>query len=85
MSYRHGTYAGYQQHRKRGEDACTPCLNALADYTRARRARLGTADDKLRNTAYRTASARLREAHRAEFDAYCYEELAKLPAQREAS
>ena len=34
-----GTYAGAQQHRKRGEEVCQPCRNAAAAYLRDWRAR----------------------------------------------
>ena len=30
----HGTYAGAQVHRRRGEKPCNPCLDAAADYQR---------------------------------------------------
>ena len=30
-----GTYTGYVKHRKRGEDACEPCLKAKREYYRA--------------------------------------------------
>jgi recombination endonuclease VII len=31
-----GTYAAYQQHKLRGEDACEPCLQANRDYNNAK-------------------------------------------------
>lgn len=33
----HGTNAGYQQHRREGEDACPACLNAHSAYAQAQR------------------------------------------------
>ena len=33
---KHGTLAGYKQHRYRGEDACDDCKAGLAEYTRER-------------------------------------------------
>ena len=35
----HGTYAGAQVHRRRGEKPCKPCLDAAADYQRMYRDR----------------------------------------------
>ena len=32
----HGTYGGYQKHRKLGVEACAECLAALVWYTRRR-------------------------------------------------
>jgi hypothetical protein len=34
----HGTTQGYQAHKRRGEDACTPCLVAWRVYYRRRAA-----------------------------------------------
>jgi hypothetical protein len=34
----HGTYAGWQKHRKRGETPCTACRDAAAQYMRDHRA-----------------------------------------------
>jgi len=36
-SISHGTYGGYQAHRKRDEDACEACREALREYMRQRR------------------------------------------------
>ena len=35
----HGTYAGYQQHKRRGEEACTACCRATAMWKQLYRAR----------------------------------------------
>jgi len=35
----HGTYAGYQEHRRRNQPACTPCRRANAAYQRTYRKR----------------------------------------------
>lgn len=32
----HGTVAGYHRHRRRGEVACSPCLDAINAYGRSR-------------------------------------------------
>ncbi len=37
----HGTYGGYQQHKKYGTQPCDACLDANADYMRERRRRRG--------------------------------------------
>lgn len=31
---KHGTYGGYQVHRKRGEEACDDCRKAANEYSR---------------------------------------------------
>lgn len=35
----HGTIAGYWRHRRDRRRACQPCLDAISEYERARRAR----------------------------------------------
>ena len=37
MTIEHGTTRGYRRHRDIGEDACRPCKDALAAYSRWRR------------------------------------------------
>lgn len=39
----HGTNAGYQAHRKRGEKACDACRKGLAQYRRQYRSQKGKA------------------------------------------
>ncbi len=34
----HGTYAGYQRHRRAGEDACAHCAEASREWRRAQAA-----------------------------------------------
>lgn len=36
-SIKHGTYGGYSAHRRRGETACAPCLEARAIHARVQR------------------------------------------------
>ena len=36
-----GTYAGWNQHQRRGEYACYPCKKARSEYARSRRHRNG--------------------------------------------
>lgn len=56
----HGTYAGYQQHKKTGDmPACGPCLAANTAYNRARRARGGRS--MVREQAYNRATAAARQ------------------------
>lgn len=50
-----GTYAGYQQHKKRGEDACAPCIAANRAYAAEYRKKPGKAD---RNRTYTRARNR---------------------------
>lgn len=35
---KHGTFTGYQRHKRGGEDACARCLEAWREYQRDRRA-----------------------------------------------
>lgn len=37
MAERHGDHAGYLAHRRRGEQACQPCLDGEAEYKRMER------------------------------------------------
>jgi len=37
VSAAHGTYAGYQTHKRRGQLPCEPCRQANAEYQRNRR------------------------------------------------
>jgi hypothetical protein len=74
-----GTYAGDQQHRKRGERSCPDCLAAKAEYTRTLRAWQPEtrAKDRAQNRAWSRADARLRAAHAEEFARYLREEKGK--------
>ena len=73
---RHGTYAGYQRHKKDGETACRPCRAANTEYTKQYRS-----DPTRRERDYATARASSRAAwrvvalHRAEFDRFYADEL----------
>jgi hypothetical protein len=53
----HGTYRGYQQHRRRGEETCPPCRAANTAYHQEWRT--GQPEEAKRNAAVRKA-ARLR-------------------------
>jgi hypothetical protein len=78
----HGSYAGYQQHRKAGEGACDACKAAYAAYVREWRAASPTykvsnaRDQRARGRAHR----RLKVAHPDEYDALYVAELRKLDA-----
>lgn len=76
---KHGTYGGYQAHRKRGEAACDDCRAALTAYARAYRAANleARAAELTRNAAYRRALTRLRARHEAEYQRLYREELGR--------
>ena len=65
----HGTYAGYQKHRRNGETACTPCATAASEYMR--NLRHARPDVRARAAWYNSTRARAQEEltrrHRAEF------------------
>jgi hypothetical protein len=79
MSDQCGTTAGYQVHRKNGEDACEPCRVAKTGYQRDRRASLREVREreKKRAAARRMAYARLVHLHREDFDRLFDEELTR--------
>lgn len=54
-----GTYAGYQYHKKHGEDGCEPCRVANSTYQRDRRR-----DPKVRQREYERKAARERAVWR---------------------
>jgi len=65
---RHGTYAGYQSHRKDRETPCAPCRAANAAYTRRMRADDGRADRERRASRVRhRALWRLARIHPDEY------------------
>lgn len=43
---KHGSYAGYQWHKKHGEEACADCLRGNADYHHQWLQKTPTARDK---------------------------------------
>ncbi len=76
---RHGTYAGYQRHRKDGEAACGPCRTANAEYNRTHRSKpVARMKSRKVSKAGGRAAWRLVNAHRDEYDRYYAEELAAL-------
>lgn len=75
----HGTTGAYQRHRKRGEEPCDDCRAAQATYMRELRRNPNVREaDRAQAKAYKAAESRLRERHRAEFDALYAEELAAV-------
>lgn len=97
MSAECGTYAGYQQHGKRGEERCPACRKANAEYrTRWRKERPRTqAAFASQQMARDRALRQLARLFPAELRVLYEAELAKLPdpfpattaarAEREAS
>jgi hypothetical protein len=67
---KHGTYAGYQWHKLRGEEACADCLRANADYHQQYREKVPTALDKQAVGQKRRimATQELIRRHQDEFD-----------------
>ena len=70
----HGTYGGYQKHRKLGVEACAECLAAQVWYTRRRR----ESAEERRQTAARTrAYVRISRAYPTLYRALYEEELGR--------
>jgi len=66
---RHGTPAGYQQHRVKGVPQCRPCLAAHRDMMRERRKKKGVRESENRASAVRLrALHRLRALYAADYD-----------------
>lgn len=74
---RHGTYAGWQVHRKEGKRPCKPCQQAQNDYMREYRKTSDKWRDPIR--ARERALVRLKEAHPDEYRAL-YEDEKKRGA-----
>lgn len=74
---RHGTCAGYQQHRRDGEVACAPCRDASRDYMRmVRSERKDVADRERASTRARSRALwRLASLYRDEYDRLYVDEL----------
>lgn len=81
-----GTYAGYQQHKKKRTPTCEPCKKANADYNKQRRARGGPSVDAERryDKAAKRARQSLIERHRDEFLQLLRGELAQKKADSHA-
>jgi hypothetical protein len=76
---RHGTYAGYQRHRKDDEDACAPCRAANNEYTRKIRSDPAALKrDREVSRAGSRAAWRTVDAHRADYERFYAEELTAL-------
>lgn len=70
----HGTYSGYQMHRKRGEPMCDDCRTAGNEYMREyRRTNRDTKEKRLSSARWR-AIQRLIAEHKDRFDALLAEE-----------
>lgn len=67
----HGTYGGYQAHRRLGEDACAACLDANNAYKAVQRS--GGAEN-----ARERALRRLARLHPSEFRRLYYAELQRV-------
>lgn len=72
---RHGTRAGWLQHRKEGKKPCRPCLDANAAYMREHRSK--TTGWRDQNQARSRAAWRLVDLHRDEFEQLYIEERMK--------
>ena len=84
-----GTYAAYQQHRKRGEAACQACRAAGTAYMREYRARKapGAIEAQTAGRATSRALWRLRQMHWADFELLFADEMRveRMAARRESS
>lgn len=65
---KHGTNGGYQQHRRRGEDACSECIEAHRIFRGQRR-------DANSENARERALRRLAQVYPSEFRRLYYAEL----------
>lgn len=83
----HGTYAGYQRHKKRGVRPCEACLAANRDYTANLRANSPELreNDALMNKIRSRALWRLKDRHQREFRVLVAEELRAEDKRRTAS
>ena len=73
-----GTTSGYSGHKRRGEDACAPCLAAIRDYQRTYRRGKGQAATrrvKEREAARDRALRRLAALYPAQLEALLAEEM----------
>lgn len=74
-----GTYAAYQRHRRRSEDACDPCKAANAARSREARADPEFArNETLRNNARIRALWRLAAEYPKRYHQLSTEELSKI-------
>lgn len=75
-----GTYAGYIEHRRRGEDADPACRRANTDYSQQRRAQDPEQVEQHRayNRAYQRALRRLRDENERQFRQLLRRELAAV-------
>lgn len=75
----HGTYRGYQWHRRTKTPTCRPCMDAANQYVKDYRE--SHPESQLRNhlqsRAYGVALRRLRDRYRGVFNRYYAEELGK--------
>ena len=80
----HGTYGGYQVHKRRGEPPCGACADAAAAYMRDFRA--SRADirrlDRERSKAAQYARTRLVEKYRTEYEEFYTAKLAEIHQKR---
>lgn len=77
----HGTYGGYQAHRRKNEDACEPCRTAARDYQRNYRSVVGIESQKRYSQAREQAFLRLSRMHPDEFHRLMHEELRRIPIE----
>ena len=80
MTVKHGTYAGWNWHRRTGNlPVCLDCREAARQYKARRRANVPESyrTEKDQNSARSRALFRLKRAHEDEFQALYEEEIAK--------
>jgi chromosome condensin MukBEF ATPase and DNA-binding subunit MukB len=79
----HGTYGGYQRHKKKNEPPCDECKAALADYQRAWRARKGAPQwrERVLTRARSRALTVLSRRHSDELREITHEIAAELNAE----
>lgn len=72
-----GTYGGYQQHRRRGQEPCDPCREAARVYQQERRAKdpEKRAEENAKSSARERAVWRLAAEHPERFKELVAEEF----------
>lgn len=82
----HGTYAGWNKHRRQGTEVCVECKRAAREYQRKWRA---STDGRARQAGYtkaaHTALQQLKKAHFDEYRRYYEQLVATEVEQGEAS
>lgn len=83
MTEQHGTVAGSERHKRRGEPLCEPCRIARNEYMRQFRRGRGRVEYMTYSRARTRALWRLVGAHREEFARYLTDERGQARSEVE--